>query len=111
MKEPLRDLLTPADDGRGFTDAVLMRASGALHRRRQRSDATEPVWSWLGAWARPWLIAALVVLALLGVVPALPPSAPVATAEPVTPTEAVATLELPPEFVAIAVPEPHGERE
>jgi len=33
MKDELKRLLTPADDGRAFTDAVLLRASGALHRR------------------------------------------------------------------------------
>ena len=106
MKEHLRDLVTPADDGRGFTEAVLMRASGALHRRRQRADGAEPVWGWLGAWARPWLIAALVILAVLGVLPALPPTA---TTAQVTLTEAVEGSVLPPEVVAVAVPESKRE--
>jgi hypothetical protein len=106
MKEHLRDLVTPADDGRGFTEAVLLRASGALHRRRQRADGTEPVWGWLGAWARPWLIAALVILAVLGVLPALPPAA---TTAQVTLTEAVEGSVLPPEVVAVAVPESKRE--
>ncbi len=105
MKERLRDLLTPADDGRGFTDAVLMRASGALHRRRQGAEA-EPVWTWLGAWARPWLVAALVALAVLGVLPALPP---VETAAQVTLTEAVEGTVLPPEVIAVAAPESKRE--
>ena len=34
MDEHLKRFLTPADDGRGFTEAVLFRASGALARRR-----------------------------------------------------------------------------
>ena len=106
MKDQLRDLLTPADDGRGFTEAVLMRASGALHRRRQQVEESEPVWGWLGAWARPWLIAALVLLAVLGVMPALPPAAGPAQ---VTLTEAVEGAVLPPEVVAIAVPESRRE--
>jgi hypothetical protein len=105
MDERLRDLLTPADDGRGFTEAVLMRASGALHRRRQHAEA-EPVWTWLGAWARPWLIAALIILAALGVVPALPPAP---TAAQVTLTEEVEGAVLPPEVVAVAVPEAKRE--
>jgi hypothetical protein len=107
MKDQLRELLTPADDGRGFTEAVLMRASGALHRRRQRIQETEPVWGWLGAWARPWLVAALVILGVLGVLPALPPAP--TPAQQVTLTEAVEGEVLPPEVVAIAVPE--GRRE
>jgi hypothetical protein len=106
MKDQLRDLLTPGDDGRGFTEAVLMRASGTLHRRRQRAEASEPVWGWLGAWARPWLVAALVILALLGVLPALPPASSSAL---VTLTDAVEGAVLPPEVVALAVPEPRRE--
>ena len=35
MKDELKRLLDPADDGRAFTDAVLFKASGALHRRLQ----------------------------------------------------------------------------
>ena len=52
MKDLLRTLLTPADDGRAFTDAVLLRASGALHRRRYAEPASEPVWSLLERWAQ-----------------------------------------------------------
>jgi len=107
MKEQLRNLLTPADDGRGFTEAVLMRASGALHRRRQAGSGDEPVLGWLGAWARPWLVAALIVLAVLGVVPALPPA--VAPAETATLTDEIEGTVLPPEVVAVAVPDAKRE--
>ena len=73
VKDLLRNLLTPADDGRAFTDAVLLRASGALHRRRQAADADpQPVWTWLERWARPWLVAALLILAVAAIVPAAP---------------------------------------
>jgi hypothetical protein len=106
MKDELRDLLTPADDGRGFTEAVLMRASGALHRRRQLAE-NEPVLGWLGAWARPWLIAALVILAALGVLPALHPAG--TPAEVVTLTDEVEGSVLPPEVVAVAAPESKRE--
>jgi len=79
MKDLLRTLLTPADDGRAFTDAVLLRASGALHRRRQAAEpATEPVWSLLERWARPWLVAMLLLLAMAAVVPTWAPAAPAA---------------------------------
>jgi hypothetical protein len=108
MDEHLRDLLTPADDGRGFTDAVLMRAAGALHRRRAHAETDAPVLGWLGVWARPWLVAALVALAVLGVLPALPP-APTQAASQVTLTDEVEGSVLPPEVVAVAVPE--GKRE
>ncbi len=69
MKNLLERSLTPADDGRGFIEAVLFRASGALHRRRQAAQADEPVVGWLAMWARPWLVAALVVLAFAALVP------------------------------------------
>ncbi len=63
MKDLLREILSPADDGRAFRDAVLMRAAGALHRRRSAAEAAlEPPWMWLAAWARPWLIAAIIGL-------------------------------------------------
>jgi hypothetical protein len=107
MKDELRNLLTPADDGRGFTEAVLMRASGALHRRRQRAEGDEPVLGWLGAWARPWLIAALVILAVLGVLPALHPAA--TPAQVVTLTDELEGSVLPPEVVAVAAPESKRE--
>lgn len=80
MDEHLRGLLDPADDGRGFTEAVLFRASGALARRR-RSEADGPTWSLLEIWARPWLIAALLLLALAVAIPNRP-WAPQAAATP-----------------------------
>lgn len=71
MDEHLHGHLTPADDGRGFTDAVLFRATGALARRR-RAAAEGPTWSLLEFWARPWIIAALLLLALAVVIPSGP---------------------------------------
>jgi hypothetical protein len=65
MKEFLRTYLSPDDDGRAFTEAVLLRAAGALHRRRSaQAAAGDAPWGWLAAWARPWLIAAIIGLAL-----------------------------------------------
>jgi len=65
MNDLMRRLLSPEDDGRAFTDAVLMRAAGALHRRRAAAEGADgQAWTWLEAWARPWLIAAIVALAL-----------------------------------------------
>lgn len=80
MDEHLHRHLTPADDGRGFTDAVLFRAAGALARRR-RSAAEGPTWSLLEFWARPWLIAALLLLALAVVIPSSPWSGARTTAD------------------------------
>ena len=71
MDEHLRRHLTPPDDGRGFAEAVVFRASGALARRRQ-AVAEGPTWSILEFWARPWLIAALLLLALAIVIPGRP---------------------------------------
>jgi hypothetical protein len=72
MDELLKRLLTPDDDGRAFTEAVLLRASGALHRRGQAAaGAAVPAWAWLERWARPWVIAALVTLAALATAPSL----------------------------------------
>jgi hypothetical protein len=65
MNDLLKRLLSPDDDGRAFTDAVLLRAAGSLHRRRSAPHASDgEAWTWLAAWARPWLIAAIIVLAL-----------------------------------------------
>lgn len=77
MDEHLKAHLTPPDDGRGFTEAVLFRASGALARRR-RAVAEGPTWSLLEIWARPWLIAALLLLAFAIALPGRPWSAPAA---------------------------------
>lgn len=71
MKTHLRGLLDPGDDGRAFTDAVVLRASGALYRRRQAAEAATETWAWLERWARPWVVAALALLAVASVVPAL----------------------------------------
>jgi len=74
MDGKLRDLLGPHDDGEAFTQAVLLRATGALHRRRVAAEsATDvPAFGWLERWARPWVLATLVLLALGTLVPALP---------------------------------------
>lgn len=80
MDEHLQRHLTPADDGRGFTDAVVFRAAGALARRR-RAAAEGPTWSLLEIWARPWLIAALLLLALAVAIPGSPWGATRATAD------------------------------
>lgn len=72
MNDLLRRHLSPEDDGRAFTDAVLLRAAGALHRRRAALEAVEAQpWVALEAWARPWIIAALVGLALAIALPGL----------------------------------------
>ena len=79
MDTHLHEHLSPTDDGRGFAEAVLFRASGALARRRVA--ATEgPTWSLLEFWARPWLIAALLLLALAVAIPSRPWSVPTAAA-------------------------------
>jgi len=55
MNDLLKGLLSPDDDGRAFADAVLLRAAGALHRRRATAEAAgSQAWAWLAAWARPW---------------------------------------------------------
>jgi len=75
VKDHLKDFLSPADDGRAFTDAVLHQASGALHRRRAAAEAalaSRPAWEWLAQWARPWVVAALAVLAILAIYPSHP---------------------------------------
>src|SRR4051794_37162518 len=71
MNEDLKHLLDPADDGRAFTDAVLLRAAGALHRRRTaaEAEAQPPAWDWLAAWARPWVVASLIAIAIITLIP------------------------------------------
>jgi hypothetical protein len=71
MKDLLKMHLSPADDGRAFTDAVLLRAAGALHRRRTAQLAADVPWAWLAAWARPWLIAAIIGLSLALALPGI----------------------------------------
>lgn len=75
MDEHLKRYLAPGDDGLAFMEAVLFRASGALARRRQ-AVAEGPTWSLLEIWARPWVIAAVLLLALAVVVPSSPWSVP-----------------------------------
>jgi len=83
MNDLLKRLLSPDDDGRAFTDAVLLRAAGALHRRRAAADAAgSQAWTWLAAWARPWIIAAIVGLALAIALPGLWRGAPDSAAQP-----------------------------
>ena len=55
MNDLLKRHLAPPDDGRAFTDAVLLRAAGALHRRRAAAEARGqiPAWTMLAAWAIP----------------------------------------------------------
>lgn len=79
MDRHLHEHLSPTDDGRGFTEAVLLRASGALARRRAAA-AEGPTWSLLELWARPWLIAALLLLALAVAIPSRPWTAPATAA-------------------------------
>jgi hypothetical protein len=72
MNDYLKRHLSPDDDGRAFTDAVLMRAAGALHRRQvARASAAAAPWGLLEAWARPWIIAAIVGLAMAIALPGL----------------------------------------
>jgi hypothetical protein len=75
MDEHLKRYLAPGDDGLAFTEAVLFRASGALARRRQAA-AEGPTWSLLEIWARPWVIAVVLLLAFAIVVPSRPWSVP-----------------------------------
>jgi hypothetical protein len=72
MNDLLKQHLSPDDDGRAFADAVLLRAAGALHRRRaaHESAGSRP-WASLEAWARPWIVAAIVGLALAIALPGL----------------------------------------
>lgn len=70
MNDLLRRHLEPDDDGRAFTEAVLLRAAGALHRRHAAHETAGALpWTALEAWARPWIIAALVGLALVMALP------------------------------------------
>jgi hypothetical protein len=83
MSDLLRRHLEPDDDGRAFTEAVLLRAAGALHRRRAaHAAAAEEPWAALEAWARPWIIAAIVGLALVMALPGLEGGKTVAAATP-----------------------------
>lgn len=74
MKDLLMPYLTPDDDGRAFTEAVLLRASGALHRRRLAAAgaAAVPLWGLLERWAQPWVIAMLIGIAVAASARVLP---------------------------------------
>ncbi len=72
MIQELKRLLDPDDDGRAFTDAVLLKASGALYRRRAAAGAASSnAWDWLEVWARPWLVAALIAIVAIASLPLL----------------------------------------
>ncbi len=103
LRDLLRDLLSPADDGRAFTEAVLLRATGALHRRRSHG-AGEPVLGWLERWARPWVIAALMGAAMLALVPALPHEVPAPSGTHALSADAVTAL-LPVDVAAAVLTE------
>jgi hypothetical protein len=102
MIEHLKRLLTPADDGRAFTEAVLFKASGALHRRRQLAEAQAPAVEWLARWARPWVVATLFVLAMIAFVPFRPWGAAHAAASPAPADSEVMSAALMPSDIAAA---------
>jgi hypothetical protein len=111
MNDQLRDALTPADDGRAFTDAVLLQASGALHRRRAAAADQVPALDWLASWARPWVVAALVAIAAIVLIPTrqswtrVPQAASVAAD-----SEALAASLLPADMALAAATESTQER-
>lgn len=83
MNEELKRLLEPGDDGRAFTAAVMLRASGALHRRRRAAEgAPAGALGWLERWARPWIVTALLVVAVAAAVLPLLPAEGAALDEP-----------------------------
>src|SRR4051812_5934713 len=101
--------LTPDDDGRAFTDAVLLQASGALHRRRALAEqAQTPAWDWLARWARPWVVATLVAIAVLAIIPSHPWSRDAAPA--VSTTDAMVASLLPADMALAAATEATQER-
>jgi hypothetical protein len=114
VTDHLKDFLSPADDGRAFTDAVLHQASGALHRRRAAAGAVlaqRPAWEWLAEWARPWLVGALVVSALVTIYPATPwSSAPRAMAVAPADSDVMNAAMLPAEMAIAAATDVLQER-
>jgi hypothetical protein len=83
MNDLLKRHLSPDDDGRAFLDAVMLRAAGALHRRRSAHEAIDSrPWPWLETWARPWIIAAIVGLAMAMALPGFENREGVAAAAP-----------------------------
>jgi hypothetical protein len=112
MNDELKKVLEPDDDGRAFTDAVMLRAAGALHRRRTAALAAEqpPAWDWLASWARPWVVASLVIIAIVTLIPmrsgANAPAAQVA----VTADSEAMVASLMPADMALAATEANQER-
>lgn len=103
MNEDLRKLLTPDDDGRAFTDAVMLRAAGALHRRRTAADAAQqPAWDWLALWARPWVVASLIVIAAVSMIPVRMAANPPRTASAVSADSEAMVASLLPADMALA---------
>src|SRR5437868_14812017 len=112
MNDELKKLLEPDDDGRAFTDAVMLRAAGALHRRRTAAaDAAQPpAWAWLAAWARPWVVASLVAIAVVTLIPVRSgANAPLAQAAVSADSEAM-VASLMPADMALAATEANQER-
>ena len=110
MKNQLEHL-GPDDDGRAFTDAVLLRAAGALHRRRTAAATQRPALDWLALWARPWVVAALVLIAVVSMIPSHPwsSSGGADAAGPVTNEAMVASL-LPADMAMAVATEAAPER-
>ena len=109
MKDLWGSHLTPDDDGRAFTEAVLLQASGALHRRRAAAEAAQtPPIDWLARWARPWVVAALVALAVLAIIPTHPWSR--AASPTVSSTDAMVASLLPADMALAAATEATQER-
>jgi hypothetical protein len=103
IKDHLLRLLTPDDDGRAFVDAVLLSASGALHRRRTAAQAPAlPPLAWLERWARPWVVAALVGVALAAALPVLPSREAQTAAEAAPPAEALMVMPFVDDVLALA---------
>lgn len=103
MEHQLKQLLTPGDDGRAFRDAVLLSASGALHRRRAAAEAAaSPPLAWLERWARPWVVAALVGVALAASLPVLPTRETQTVAEAAPAVEALMVMPFVDDVLALA---------
>ena len=103
----LRDLLDPADDGRAFTDAVLLRAAGALHARAAAATVQQiPALGWLENWARPWVFATLILLAVAVLLPTRSwTPAPRTVATTVSDSDAIAASLLPADLAMAVTPE------
>ena len=93
---------------------VRHKASGALHRRRaaaQAALAQRPAWEWLAQWARPWVMAALVVLAVLAIYPSRPwAPAPAAFAIAPADSDVMITALLPADMAIATATEALQER-